>query len=250
MFMSVFARECEVPAYAELAGVRVLVTGVNSAVGVDVARSFADHKARLVLQTSENSPAMTELAAVLSESAAELKVYDEPFAGSDEAVCLVQSVMQDMGGLDAVVNLVHIEPQDCALFESVDDVEGFIADRLEAAAMITRVAANRMRLTWTEGAILNVVTMPSAGVRRAGLLADITRVMLADLTRAQAREWAEYGIRVNSVGPSSSVSALSSGAPLTSDADLAALALHLASRGGRKLTGHMLDAEGLATRHC
>ena len=193
---------------------------------------------------------MTELAAMLSESAAELKVFDEPFAGSDEAVSLVQSVMQDMGGLDAVVNLIHIEPQDCARFESVDDVEGFIADRLEAAAMITRVAANRMRLTWTEGAILNVVTMPSAGVRRAGLLADITRVMLADLTRAQAREWAEYGIRVNSVGPTSSVSALSSGAPLTSDADLAALALHLASRGGRKLTGHMLDAEGLATRHC
>jgi 3-oxoacyl-[acyl-carrier protein] reductase len=187
---------------------------------------------------------------VLSEGAAELRIFDEPFSGSESAVSLVQSVMQDLGGLDAVVNLIHIDPLDCSRLESVDDVEGFIAGKLEASAMITRVAANRMRLTWTEGAILNVVTMPSAGARRSGLLADIARVMLADLTRAQAREWAEFGIRVNAVGPCSSVSALTQGAPLTTDADLAALALHLASRGGRKLSGHMLDAEGLATRRC
>lgn len=249
MFMSVFERAREVAAYPELAGARVLVTGVNSAVGVDVARSFADHKARLVLQIAENSPAMTELAAILADDAAELRMFEDPLVESDDGMRLVKSVMQDMGGLDTVINLIHIDPASLFEIESVDDVEGFIAAQIEAAAMITRVAANRMRLTLTEGSILNVVTMPSGRARRSGILADIARVMLADFTRAAAREWAEHGIRINAVGPQSSMAVLS-GDTLTSDADLAALALHLASKGGRSLSGHVLEAEGLATRRC
>lgn len=250
MFMSVFAQDCVVPAYAELAGVRVLVTGVNSAVGVDVARTFADHKARLVLQVAENSPVMTELAAALADTAAELRLFEDPLVESADGLQLVKSIMRDMGGLDTVINLIHIDPAHLTEVESVDDVEDFIAGRFAAAAQITRVAANRMRLTLTEGSILNVVTMPSGRARRSGILADIARVMLADFTRRAASEWAEHGIRINAVAPQSSVASLSDENTLKSDADLAALALRLASKGGRNLSGHILEAEGLATRRC
>src|SRR5215471_7995713 len=43
------------PAYPELAGKRVLVTGLSSSCGVDVARAFSEHKARLILQFAEMS---------------------------------------------------------------------------------------------------------------------------------------------------------------------------------------------------
>ena len=55
MLMSVIEEARSAPAYPELAGKRVLVTEVSSSCGVDIARAFADHKARLILQFDEMS---------------------------------------------------------------------------------------------------------------------------------------------------------------------------------------------------
>ena len=49
MLMSVIEGSRSVPAYPELAGKRVLITGLTSACGVDIVRAFADHKVRLHL---------------------------------------------------------------------------------------------------------------------------------------------------------------------------------------------------------
>ena len=63
MLMSVIEGARSAPAYPELAGKRVLITGLSSSCGVDIARAFADHKARLILQfdeMSERTQAITE----------------------------------------------------------------------------------------------------------------------------------------------------------------------------------------------
>ena len=66
MLMSVIEGARSAPAYPELAGKRVLVTGLSSSCGVDIARAFADHKARLILQfdeMNERTQAIAEIAA-------------------------------------------------------------------------------------------------------------------------------------------------------------------------------------------
>src|SRR5262245_5546684 len=66
MLMSVVEGARWAPAYPELAGKRVLVTGLSSSCGVDVARAFADHKVRLILQfadPSDEAHAIAEIAA-------------------------------------------------------------------------------------------------------------------------------------------------------------------------------------------
>ncbi len=93
-------------------------------------------------------------------------MFEDPWSNRMTAPGSSNPAWQEMGGLDTVINLIHIDPASMGDVESIDDVEGFIAAQIEAAAMITRVAANRMRLTLTEGSILNVVTMPS-GARAA-----------------------------------------------------------------------------------
>ena len=55
MLMSVIEGALSVPAYPELAGKRVLITGLTSRCGVDIASGFAEHKGRLVLQFAETS---------------------------------------------------------------------------------------------------------------------------------------------------------------------------------------------------
>ena len=86
MFMSVVDSVPGLSAYAELAGARVLVTGLTPRLGVDVARAFAEHRTQLVLQANEDSPEIAALGAVLSESASEIKLYSGPFADAEAGV--------------------------------------------------------------------------------------------------------------------------------------------------------------------
>jgi len=250
MFMSVVERSSEFEFFPELAGARVLITGLTCEIGFDVARAFAEHKARLVIVSPDCSPAMVELSALLAESASEIRLFNEPSASPDDVVRHVQRAAQEFGGFDAVINLVGLDAADVRAFERASDVEALIAARLEEMMLVTQVAANRMRITWTEGSILNVVTMSGAMTGRAGLVADVVRSMIAQFTLGQARQWAGEGLRINAIAPQSSIAALLGGTSTVSDADIASTALYFASRKGRSLSGHLLDAEGLAQRRC
>lgn len=250
MLMSVIARQCESVPLPELAGARILITGLTSAFGFDIARSFADRGAHLILQSPEESPEMTELTAVLAESMAEIRLYNTPLETEEQATCLVQSIAQDVGGLDAVINLALVEAEAVARLDTLADVQGLISKTLRLPLRLTEVAANRMRLVWVEGSILNVVRVqPEAAGGRAMMLADILRAELAALTRGLASRWADDGIRINAVAPPSSIAAMGGDAQ-ASDADLAAVALELASNKGRSVSGHVLDAAAAARAWC
>ena len=64
MFMRVTTDMADVAVAPELAGTRVLITGLSPGLGVDLARAFAEQGTRLVIQATENSPEITELGAV------------------------------------------------------------------------------------------------------------------------------------------------------------------------------------------
>jgi NAD(P)-dependent dehydrogenase (short-subunit alcohol dehydrogenase family) len=248
--MSVAAHSYEYASFPELARSRVLITGLSSAQGFDVARAFADHGARLVIQSAEDTPEMTELAAVLAQSTSDLTFFNTPLLASEDAKRLGQGAAQSLGGIDSVVNLVSLDARAMRAVETMGDVDALVAQALRNPLLLTEVVANRMRLTWTEGSILNVVAMPDAFGGRATLVADALRAELADMTRGLAERWAEHGVRVNAVGPPSSVATLMGGAGRVADADLAALALRLASGKCRSVSGHLLDPEGAARRWC
>lgn len=249
MLMSVIARSCEVVALPEISGARVLITGLTATSGFDIARGFADHGARLILQSPDDSQEMTELAAVLAENAAEIRLFNDPLVSAADGARLVQDAVQHFGGVDAVINLVSVDAGAVRGLDTCEDVEELVSSALRLPLAVTDSAANRMRLVWTEGSILNVVRVADVAGGRAMMLADMLRAELALLTRGLAEQWAAQGIRINAVAPPSSIGAMGGAAP-ASDADLAAIALQLASRKGRSVSGHVLDAEGASRRWC
>ena len=76
---------------------------------------------------------MTEVAALLSESATEIKIFDEPLNSREVARRFAQSASQIHGGLDAVVNLISITPEEVSDLATEADVENFISDKLKKA---------------------------------------------------------------------------------------------------------------------
>lgn len=245
MFMSVVDTVPGVSVYPELAGSRVLVTGVTAEAGVDVARAFASHRTYLVVHSCDPSPAMTEVGSLLAESATNLQLFNGPIDDRDRARRFAQTASQVHGGIDAAINLISISSEEVAALNSEADVENFISDKLNSQLEITRVIANRMRLAWIEGSILNVVLMPEAATQREATVGGLVHAALAAMTRGEAQTWAEHAIRINAIGPRGTKPA---GAALSSEPEVASLAIYLASKKGRQLSGQMFDAAHLCGR--
>ncbi len=250
MYMSVVDRHPSTTIYPELAGRRVLVTGLTPHNGVDVARAFADHGCRLVLQSTGDSPEVVAIGELLSQSAGDVRMFTTPLADGEAAVRFAQTAVQAFGGLEVVVNLVDIGADGLAHCNSMYEVEDRVSASLLPMTLMTRVFANRMRLTETEGLLLNVILMPKPTRPAEAAVAGIVRSAVAALTRGEAHAWAGEALRINAIAPPSGVDGGREGAGLVSEADIAALALHLASKRGRRLSGLVFDASGAATRCC
>lgn len=246
MFVSVVARQDQTEIFPDVLGVRVLITGLTIDNGVDVGRAFAEHKAQLVLQSPDSSPEFNALVPLLAAEAAETNLYNDAIDNEDAAVQLAQKASQIYGGLDVVINLIDVDLAKLPVDAGLEEIEDFVSSTLLKATMITRVAANRMRLTWSDGMILNVVKMPAPANPAEAALAGVVRATLATMTRNEAETWSEDAIRINAVGPRALMKTDTDGACLTSDADIASLALYLSGRYGRHLSGHVFDAEGVA----
>jgi 3-oxoacyl-[acyl-carrier protein] reductase len=243
MLMSAIDRNSSVFLYPEIVGKRVLITGLSLGHGVDLARLFADHGARLVLHMPETGAEADALLEVLARNATDLRVYAHSLAESQAAVRFAQQAAQAFGGLDAVINLIELTAEDVARAMLIQDVEDLFVETLRSAWLVTRVAANRMRLTWTEGLILNVLRTPSPRDARETTFGGLMRAAIAAMTRAEARQWADQAIRINAIAPRVHDGTPPAGACLASEPEVAALALFLLSKRGRNLSGHVFDAE-------
>jgi NAD(P)-dependent dehydrogenase (short-subunit alcohol dehydrogenase family) len=237
--------------YPELRGARVLITGLNSERGYDVARSFADAGCRLIIHTSEQSATTDAMLELLTSSDNDVAALHEPLTSNDAGVRLAQTAAQAFGGIDCVINLIDTPAEPLSPHADYDEIEELVSATLGPACLITRVAANRMRTTWVEGLILNVLTADAPINGAEATLQALLRQALAAMTRGEAHARAADGIRINAVAPlGASIDGRSAPDVLSSETDIAALALHLASKRGENITGVVFDAAGVASRRC
>ncbi len=241
MLMSVIEEAHALECHPELAGKRILITGLTSCVGVDLVRAFAEHKARLVLQFTEESERMDAVAEIAARSALDIASYGPVEASSDGAVGFARTAVQTFGGLDAVINLIPLMAPTIDQASDVTDIERLVAERLTLPLQLSKIAANRMSMMMTEGLILNVATVPMGGKGSKWAFAAVMKAALSGMTRLQAEEWSPKGVRFNAIAPQTSNVATDPG--LNGEGNVARLALYLASSNGRQLSGHVFEAD-------
>lgn len=241
MLMSVVEEAHAVECHPELAGKRVLITGLTSSVGVDLVRAFADHKARLVLQFCEQSERMDAVAEIAARSALDIASYGPVEPSSEGAIAFARTAVQAFGGLDAVINLVPLLTPTIDAASDVEDIEKLVAARLLLPLQLSKIAANRMSMMMTEGLILNVATIQPGRNGGKWAFAAVLKSALSAMTRAQAEEWSSRGVRFNAIAPQTSMATLEPG--LNGEGSVARLALYLASSAGRQLSGHVFEAD-------
>ena len=98
MLMSLVEETQSVLSYPELAGKRVLITGLTSSCGVDIVRAFAEHRARLVLQFDETSESTDAIAEIAAPHALDIKAFGPVGAEAEGVAQFARAAMQAFGG--------------------------------------------------------------------------------------------------------------------------------------------------------
>ena len=178
-----------------LAGRRILITGAGAGIGATTARAAVELGARVAI-LDRDGPAANGTAQALGPQRA-LAVIGDVTDASAIARAL-DEMAHRWGGIDALVNNAGIYDH-APLLELTPERWRRVFDvNLFAAVEASNAAALRME---PGGAIVNVssvlgqVAAPSRGpycVSKAALIA---------LTKMQAIEWADRGIRVNAIAP-------------------------------------------------
>lgn len=230
----------------EVAGRRVLITGVRRDFGLDIARTFAEAGALLIVQFDELTDDAEVVSQMLAATAPEFSAHQGRLTTADQIVAFGRSAAQELGGIDVVLNIIALDgaPQAPGVRLDPADVESMISNRLMPACLVSRIAANRMRLTLTEGLILNLATLAPDADKASRAFAQVAKSALSQMTRREAQSWAEHGIRFNAVAPPAHAAGAATGG-LGGEMDVAALALYLASGRGKSLSGHTFEAEPL-----
>jgi NAD(P)-dependent dehydrogenase (short-subunit alcohol dehydrogenase family) len=255
------SRQPDQPAVAfPLVGRRAVVTGCSSGIGAEIAAALAAAGAGVAglhLGAEEDAAATEErIAAAGRES---LIVRGD--TGDPEVVeALARRVVDAWGGIDIWVNnaaRLMVKP---FLAMSDDDWHGLLAGNLHGYFHGCRAAARRMAAQGTGGRIINISSAADV-LAVADLSAYIAaKGAIVGLTKVLALELAEHDITVNALAPGAIDTALNQHAytPAVRSAyaqrialgrlgqpeEVADVAVFLASRGSRYITGQEIVVDG------
>jgi glucose 1-dehydrogenase len=192
---------------SRLEGRFALITGGSRGIGRAVAEQFAREGATVAINHVHDREAEAALAACRDASAKaghearahRIIVADVSMADSVNA--MVADAVQAFGRLDILVNNAGIQSLTPGDGEETAELERIIAVNLLGAAHAARAAIRHFLSRPGGGVIINTSSVHEM-IPKPGFLAySMSKGGLGNLTRTLALEFADRGIRVNSVGP-------------------------------------------------
>ncbi|NYI42171.1 2-dehydro-3-deoxy-D-gluconate 5-dehydrogenase KduD [Demequina lutea] len=198
-----------------LDGKVALVTGAGRGLGRACALGLAEAGADIALLDRSGALEAADEVRALGRRAYSVK-SDFLTATATDLAGVVDEVVENLGGLDVLVNNAGTIRRSPAVDFPQGDWDDVIAVNLDAVFFLSQ-AAGRHMIAQGGGRIINVASMLSfqGGVNVASYTA--TKHAVAGLTKALANEWAGSGVNVNAIAPG--YMATDNTAPLRADAD-------------------------------
>jgi 3-oxoacyl-[acyl-carrier protein] reductase len=241
----------------KLEGKIAVVTGASKGIGAGIAKALGAQGATVIVNyASSNADADSVVAHITAKGGSALAVQADMSREAD-VVRLFDTVRETHGGLDVLVNNAGV-----AVFQMIDDLTADAFHKQFNLNVLGYLLAVReaVKLLGPKGSIINISSILSTDPYLASSVYSATKGAVDTLTFALARELGARGIRVNSILPGHTNTPATegnfagelgekilAGTPLGrfgEPADIAPLAVFLASEDAHWVTGESIRASG------
>lgn len=191
------------PTYLEelfsLAGKAALVTGASGGIGQELAFGLSRAGARVAI-SGRAEDRLAQVRERIEEAGGEVSVVPADLSDLDSCVRMVELAAAQMGGLDILVNCAGMNRRQPILDVKPAVYEEILTVNLGGPYFASQAAVPHLRERGG-GSIIHIGSLTSAVALSTVSVYGATKAALAQLTKTQAVEWAEYGIRVNCLCP-------------------------------------------------
>jgi NAD(P)-dependent dehydrogenase (short-subunit alcohol dehydrogenase family) len=179
-----------------LSGKRIIVTGAGSGIGRAIALRFAAEGARVVISDVDEEAA----ARVAAEAGGETLVRKTDVTNTSEVETLVQTSVEQWGGLDVMVNNAGIGVAGTTTVTTEEDYERVMDVCLRGTFLGMKHAIPAIRDS-EGGSVINMSSVAAlVGIADRAVYSAAKGAILA-ITRAAAIDHVEEGVRVNCIAP-------------------------------------------------
>lgn len=173
-----------------------LITGAASGIGLETAKSFIK-EGSIVAACDLNQKGMEEVQRTLGMK---YRVYKMDVTNFAEVERIVDSVIKDLGRIDILVNNAGAVKEKPLLENSEDDFDFTVNVNLKGTYNTTKAVMKYM-VEQKSGVVINVSSVVGVYGNAGQSAYSSSKAGVNVLAKVWAKEFAKYGIRVNSIAP-------------------------------------------------
>jgi glucose 1-dehydrogenase len=181
---------------------RILITGASSGIGAGMARVLAEQGCRLVLHYNQNQSGIEKTLADVKKLNEDVDILRCDFRELDSLDAFFQQAWKIFDGLDGLVNNAGIVTKTVALKDPQGEkFSETLAVNLHAPYQLSTAFAQACIDNGQGGAIVNNSSIHGQATCEWFSAYAASKAALDAITKVQAVEWGQYGIRVNVLAP-------------------------------------------------
>ena len=197
------------PEAYDITGKVVFITGAGRGIGKGIAQVLAEAGADVAINALTPRYVEATAAEIASASGRRVVPVLADVTKTDGVQQAIDTVMQTFGRIDVLINnlgdsirkpLVALPGQEGAVALSDDELNFIMDVNLTEAILCTRAVGPHM-LARRSGKVINISSWTARQGGGEMVVYTIAKTALVGFTRAQALEWAPYGVQVNGIAP-------------------------------------------------